>query len=63
MPPRRIYPGRSCRVCGRFVYLNRRGEYRRHFAERDGRLRLCPATNTDGLTEKERQRQEPAPPR
>ena len=29
MPPRRIYPGRPCRVCGRFVYLNRRGEYRR----------------------------------
>jgi hypothetical protein len=57
MPPRRIYPGRACRICGRFVYLNRRGEYRRHFTETAGRLRLCPATNTDALTEEERKRQ------
>jgi hypothetical protein len=57
MPPRRIYPGRSCRICGKFVYLNRRGEYRRHFTEIGGRLQLCPATNTDALTERDRRRQ------
>jgi hypothetical protein len=62
MPPRRIYPGRSCRVRGRFVYLNRQGEYRRHFTETDGGLRLCPATNTDALTEKEREQQGVAQP-
>ena len=62
MPPRRIYPGRSCRVCGKFVYLNRRGEYRRHFTEIGGRLQLCPATNTDALTEKEREQQGVAQP-
>jgi hypothetical protein len=57
MPPRRSYSGRRCHVCGRFVYVNLSGEYRRHFTEIDGRLRLCPATNTDALTEKERKRQ------
>jgi hypothetical protein len=49
--PRRLYPGRCCRVCGRFVYLNRRGEYRRHLTTIDGRTRLCPATGHDALTE------------
>jgi len=56
MPPHRLlHPGRSCRVCGRYVYLNRSGEYRRHFTEIDGRRRVCPATHTDALTEKERE--------
>jgi hypothetical protein len=59
MPPRRSYPGRRCRACGRFVYLNRHGQYRRHFTEIDGRRRLCSASHTDALTEKERQ-QRPA---
>jgi hypothetical protein len=57
MPPLRHYPGRRCRVCGKFVYLNRQGEYRRHFTDTDGVLRLCPATNRDALTDKERERQ------
>src|SRR5215471_18292866 len=55
MPPHRPYPGRSCRVCGRYVYLNRSGEYRRHFTEIDGRRHRCPGTHMDALTEEERE--------
>jgi hypothetical protein len=33
---------RLCPTCGRLVYLNREGLYRRHFAaEPDGRRHLC----------------------
>jgi hypothetical protein len=33
---------RLCPTCGRLVYLNRDGLYRRHFAaEPDGRRHLC----------------------
>jgi hypothetical protein len=33
---------RKCSTCGRFVYLNGDGFYRRHFgAQPDGSVRLC----------------------
>ena len=33
---------RKCPTCGRLVYLNRHGFYRRHFgAQPDGSVRLC----------------------
>jgi hypothetical protein len=36
---------RECSSCGRRVYLNRDGCYRRHFAtEPDGRRHLCAAS-------------------
>jgi len=35
-------PRRWCPSCGRLVYLNRDGFYRRHFgAQPDGSVRLC----------------------
>ena len=34
---------RKCPGCGRIVYLNRDGLFRRHFGPRpDGSVRLCP---------------------
>jgi hypothetical protein len=40
-PHRRGRP-RLCPTCGRLIYLNRHGLYRRHFAvEPDGRRHLC----------------------
>jgi len=62
MPPRLLTPGRCCRVCGRFVYLNVRGEYRRHFTEIDGRRHRCPGTHTNALTEREREQAERGTP-
>lgn len=33
---------RKCPTCGRLIYLNRDGLYRRHFgAQPDGMVRLC----------------------
>jgi hypothetical protein len=33
---------RECPTCGRLIYLNRDGFYRRHFgAQPDGSVRLC----------------------
>jgi hypothetical protein len=33
---------RECPTCGRLIYLNRDGLYRRHFgAQPDGMVRLC----------------------
>lgn len=33
---------RECPTCGRAIYLNREGFYRRHFsAQPDGSVRLC----------------------
>ena len=36
-----------CSNCGRFVHLNRNGQYRRHFVvESDGRRHLCAGSGT-----------------
>jgi len=44
---RRTRP-RLCPTCGRLVYLNRAGLYRRHFADDpDGRRHLCPGSGHD----------------
>ncbi|HET7353553.1 MAG TPA: hypothetical protein VFJ11_05845 [Gaiellaceae bacterium] len=33
---------RECPICGRLIYLNREGLYRRHFGgQTDGSVRLC----------------------
>ncbi|MFZ0340871.1 MAG: hypothetical protein WAL31_00860 [Gaiellaceae bacterium] len=39
---------RLCPACGRLIYLNREGLYRRHFAvEPDGRSHLCAASGRE----------------
>ena len=43
-----------CPKCGRFVHLNRHGQYRRHFVvERDGRRHLCATSGVmaDGVVQ------------
>ena len=41
---------RECPSCGRHVYLNRDGCYRRHFAtELDGRRHLCAASHAHAV--------------
>ena len=44
------FRARECPSCGRRVYLNRDGCYRRHFAtEPDGRRRLCASSQAHAV--------------
>jgi hypothetical protein len=48
---RRARP-RLCTTCGRLIYLNRSGLYRRHLAvEPDGRRHLCAGSGRIGAVE------------